>query len=69
MGDATDTTNYIRAMKELSEWRRFMRSYARAYVRDPSPANFEHYASAVDNCFALMTKALRAGVERNGSLK
>lgn len=74
MGDTIDTTNYIRAMKELSVWRRYAKSYRDAFVRELNEKridskNFIDYTIALDNCLSQVTKAIRAGIERKGSLK
>ena len=74
IGDTIDTTQYISALKGLSEWRRFAKSYRDAFVRElnerkiPS-ANFVNYTIAVDNCLSQVTKALRAGLERKGATR
>ena len=74
LGDIIDTTQYISALKGLSEWRRFAKSYRDAFVREMSEkkipsANFVNYTIAVDNCLSQVTKALRAGLERKGATR
>ena len=74
IGDTIDTTQYISALKELSAWRRYARSYRDAFVRELNEQkiaskNFINYTIAVDNCMSQVTKALRAGVERKGATR
>ena len=59
----------IEAMIELSKWRRWARQYAEAYVKSPKPELFRQYVMSVDNCFALITKAIRASIARKSLVR
>ncbi len=57
----------IEALIDLSQTRKFARLYADAPAkgRHPyvSPADLQRYAREVDNCFACLTKAVRATIK------
>ena len=64
----TSKGEVIQALISLSAQRKTVKGLAETYLRTRSKGDFRNYVQAVDNCFILLTRALRASQEK-GTLK
>ena len=53
----------IRSLIDLNRQRKYMKSLATAYAHNPKSETFRLFAREVDNCFALIAKALQATIK------
>ena len=54
----------IASLIDLSRQRKYARSLADAYAKNGKPETFRSFAREVDNCFALIAKAIQATIKR-----